>query len=122
MIQNSHLPYTTSEIEKNFSENEQSYEESFNKQKSPSDRDISERQNSFHSGMCNYLPSDTVDMHRVRLQCQTHHRSSQKQPFTPKEDEELMKGLKKREWTNWTNILRDRTLTFSKGRTPKVSS
>ena len=41
----------------------------------------------------------------------------QKQPFTPKEDEELMKGLKKHGWTNWTNILRDKTFTFSKGRT-----
>ena len=56
-------------------------------------------------------------MHRVRLQFQINHRSSQKQPFTPKEDEELMKGLKKHGWTNWKNILRDKTLTFSKGRT-----
>ena len=46
-----------------------------------------------------------------------NHRSSQKQPFTPKEDEELMKGLKKHGRTNWTNILRDKTFTFSKGRT-----
>ena len=87
--------------------------------KSPSDRDVSERQNSIHSGMCNYLPSDTADMHIVRLQFQADHRSSQKQPFTPAEDEELMKGLKKHGWTNWTNILRDKTLTFSKGRTAK---
>ena len=28
-----------------------------------------------------------------------------------------MKGLKKHGWTNWTNILRDKTFTFSKGRT-----
>ena len=34
-------------------------------------------------------------MNSVRLQFQTNHRSSQKQPFTPKEDEELMIGLKK---------------------------
>ena len=33
VIQNSHLPYTTSEIEKNCSGNEQSLEEIFNKQK-----------------------------------------------------------------------------------------
>ena len=46
----------------------------FNKQTSPSDIDISERQNSFHFGMCNYLPCDTADMHRVRLQFQTNHR------------------------------------------------
>ena len=28
-----------------------------------------------------------------------------------------MKGLKKHGWTNWTNILRDKTLTFLKGET-----
>ena len=67
--------------------------------------------------MCNSLLSDTADMHRVRLQFQTNHQSSQKQPFKPKEDEELVKGLKKHGWTNWTNILRDKTLTFSKSRT-----
>ena len=66
VIQNSHLSHTTTEIDKNCSENEQSYEEIFNKQQSPSDRDISERQNSFHSGVCNSLPTDTADMHRVR--------------------------------------------------------
>ena len=100
VIQNSHLPYITSEIEKNCSENEQSFEEIFNKQKTSSDRDISERQNSFYSAMCNSVSSDTADGHSVRLQFQTNHRSSQKQPFTPKEDEELMKGLKKHGWTN----------------------
>ena len=66
--------------------------------------------------MYNSVPVDTADMHSVRLQFQTNHRSSQKQPFTPKEDEELMKVLKKHGWTNWTNILRDKTFTFSKGR------
>ena len=114
VIQNSHLPYTTQETEKNCLENEQSFEEIFNKQKTSSDRDISERQNSFYSAMCNSVPSDTADMHSVILQFQTNHRSSQKQSFTPKEDEELMKGLKKH---GWTNILRDKILTFSKGRT-----
>ena len=84
VIQNSHLPYTTSEIEKNSSGNEQSLEEIFNKQKTSSDRDISERQNSFYSAMCNSVPSDTADMHSIRLQFQNDHRSSQKQPFTPK--------------------------------------
>ena len=117
VIQNSHSPYTTSETEKNCLENEQSFDEIFNKQKASSDRDNSERQNSFYSAMCNSVPSDTADMHSVRLQFQTNHRSSQKQPFTPKEDEELMKGLKKHGWTNWTNILKDKTLTFSKDRT-----
>ena len=117
VIQNSLLPYTTSEIEKNCSGNEQSLEEIFNKQKTSSDRDISERQNSLYSAMYNSVPSDNAEMHSVRLQFQTNHRSSQKQPFTPKEDEELMKGLKKHGWTNWTNILRDKTFTFSKGRT-----
>ena len=67
--------------------------------------------------MYNSVPSDNADMHSVRLQFQNNHRSSQKQPFTPKEDEELMKGLKKHGSTNWTNILRDKTFTFSKGRT-----
>ena len=76
VIQNSHSPYTTSEIEKNCLENEQSFEEIFNKQKASSDRDISERQNSFYSAMCNSVPSDTADMHSVRLQFQTNHRSS----------------------------------------------
>ena len=66
--------------------------------------------------MYNSVPSDNAEMHSVRLQFQTNHRSSQKQPFTPKEDEELMKGLKKHGWTNWTNILRDKIFTFSKGR------
>ena len=117
VIQNSHLPYTTSESEKNCLGNEQSFEEIFNKQNTSSDSSISERQNSFYSAMCNSIPSDTADMHSVRLQFQTIHRSSQKQPFTPKEDDELMKGLKKLGWTNWTNILRDKTFTFSKGRT-----
>ena len=37
VIQNSHLPYTTLEIEKNCSANEQSLEEIFNKQKTSSD-------------------------------------------------------------------------------------
>ena len=67
----------------------------FNNKKTSSDTDISERQNSFYSAMCNSVPSDTADMNSVRLQFQTNHRSSQKQPFTPKEDEELMIGLKK---------------------------
>ena len=61
--------------------------------KTSSDRDISERQNSFYSAMCNSVPSDTAGMHSVRLQFQANHRSSQTHPFTPKEDEELMKGL-----------------------------
>ena len=43
VIQNSHLLYTTSEIEKNCSGNEQSLKEIFNKQKTSSDRDIFER-------------------------------------------------------------------------------
>ena len=67
VIQNSHLPYTTPEIEKNCSGNEQSLEEIFNKKNTSSDRDISERQNSLYSAMYNSVPTDTADMHSVRL-------------------------------------------------------
>ena len=68
VIQNSHLLTQPRKLRKIAREMNKVLRKIFNKQKTSSDRDISERQNSFYSAMCNSVPSDTADMHSVRLQ------------------------------------------------------